>query len=81
MHEDYPATKDPVLKFQNQPLERGTIDEAGVTEIQTRVSGEFDKGYEFAQASPLPVPDDVTRGLYADDGYWAGEPSREGGTG
>jgi TPP-dependent pyruvate/acetoin dehydrogenase alpha subunit len=81
MLEDYTANKDPVLKFQNLLLESGTIDEAGVTEIQTRVSHEFDEGYEFAQGSPLPVPDDVTRGLYADDGYWAGEPSREGGTG
>ena len=80
MLEDYTANKDPVLKFQNLLLESGAIDEAAVTEIQTRVSGEFEEGYEFSQGSPLPMPDDVTRGLYTDDGYWASEPSHEGGT-
>jgi TPP-dependent pyruvate/acetoin dehydrogenase alpha subunit len=80
MLEEYTATKDPVLRFQNLLLESGAIDEAGVTQIATRVSGEFDEGYAFAQGSPFPVPDDVTKGLYTDDGYWASEPSREGGT-
>jgi TPP-dependent pyruvate/acetoin dehydrogenase alpha subunit len=70
-----------VLRFQNLLLESGVIDEAGVTEIQSRITREFDEGYEFAQRSPLPVPDDVTRGLYTDDAYWTSEPSREGGTG
>jgi hypothetical protein len=27
------------------------------------------------------VPSDVTKGLWVEDGYWQGEPSREGGTG
>jgi hypothetical protein len=27
------------------------------------------------------VPSDVTRGLWVEDGYWQGEPSRDGGTG
>jgi TPP-dependent pyruvate/acetoin dehydrogenase alpha subunit len=81
MLEDYTANRDPVLKFQNLLLESGAIDEAGVSEIQSRVTREFDEGYEFAQTSPLPVPDDVERGLYTDDGYWRSEPSREGGTG
>jgi TPP-dependent pyruvate/acetoin dehydrogenase alpha subunit len=79
--EDYTANKDPVLRFQNLLLDSGALDEASVSEIQSRVAREFDEAYEFAQRSPLPVPDDVARGLYTDDGYWASEPSREGGTG
>jgi TPP-dependent pyruvate/acetoin dehydrogenase alpha subunit len=78
--EDYAQNKDPVARFQRLLLDSGAIDEAGVGEIESRVAREFDDGYEFAQASPLPVPDDVTRGVFTDDGYWAGEPSHEGGT-
>jgi TPP-dependent pyruvate/acetoin dehydrogenase alpha subunit len=78
--EDHAQNKDPVARFQRLLLDSGAIDEAGVGEIESRVAREFDDGYEFAQASPLPVPDDVTRGVFTDDGYWAGEPSHEGGT-
>ena len=40
----------------------------------------FDEGYEYAQASPFPEPDDVTKGLWVEDGYWTSEPGRGGGT-
>jgi TPP-dependent pyruvate/acetoin dehydrogenase alpha subunit len=80
MLEDYSANRDPVARFQNLLLESGAIDDAGVTEIQSRAARQFDEAYEYAQASPLPVPDDVTKGLYTDDGYWSRDASREGGT-
>jgi len=79
--EDYAQNKDPVIRFQRLLLDSGAIDDAGVGEIESRVAREFEDGYEFAQGSPLPVPEDVTRGVFSDDGYWASEPSREGGTG
>ncbi len=79
--ERYMREKDPVARFASLLVERGVLDEEEVKRIQERVESEFDEGYRFAQASPFPVPEDVTKGLFTDDGYWANEPSREGGTG
>ena len=81
MLEDYMENKDPVKRLQERLLAEGVIDDAGVEEIQQRIEGEFTEGYEFAQQSPFPIPDDVTKGVFADDGYWRSEPSRDGGTG
>jgi TPP-dependent pyruvate/acetoin dehydrogenase alpha subunit len=75
------SDKDPVARFEELLLADGIIDPAGVKEVEERIEQEFTAGYEFAQASPFPVGDDVTKGLYTDDGYWLSEPSREGGTG
>jgi len=79
--ERYMREKDPVARFASLLIERGVVDEEEVKRVQERVENEFDEGYRFAQASPFPVPEDVTKGLFTDDGYWASEPSREGGTG
>jgi TPP-dependent pyruvate/acetoin dehydrogenase alpha subunit len=70
-----------VKRLQERLLSEGVIDDAGIEAIQLRIEREFNEGYEFAQASPFPVPDDVTRGVFADDEYWTSEPSRDGGTG
>ena len=79
--DEYMTNKDPVKRFEELLRSRGVVDEDLVAQIDGRVKREFDEGYAFAQASPFPVPGDVTRGLYAEDGYWASEPSRAGGTG
>ncbi len=79
--EEYMADKDPVKRFQELLLARDVIDDEGVKRIQERVEREFQDAYEFAQASPFPVPDDVTKGVFVEDGYWTSEPSRAGGTG
>jgi len=79
--EEYMHNKDPVKRFEDLLLSRGVVDADGVKRIEERVGREFDDGYEFAQASPFPVPSDVTKGLWVEDGYWQSEPSREGGTG
>jgi len=81
MLEEYMTYKDPVKRFQDLLLALGVIDEDGIKETEDRIKKEFDEGYEFAQSSPLPEGDDVTKGLWTDDGYWEGEPSRQGGTG
>jgi pyruvate dehydrogenase E1 component alpha subunit len=81
MLEEHMGGKDPVKRFEERLLAEGVIDDAGVSEIQQRIEREFNEGYEFAQASPFPIPDDVTRGVFADDHYWTSEPSRDGGTG
>jgi TPP-dependent pyruvate/acetoin dehydrogenase alpha subunit len=75
------SDEDPVARFEELLLADGVVDAARVKEVEDRIEQEFAAGYEFAQASPFPVGDDVTKGLYTDDGYWLSEPSREGGTG
>jgi TPP-dependent pyruvate/acetoin dehydrogenase alpha subunit len=79
--DDYLLNKDPVKRFEQLLLSHGVVDEEEVQRVQQQVESEFDEGYRFAQSSPFPVPEDVTKGLYTEDGYWETEPSREGGTG
>lgn len=72
---------DPVKRFEELLLSHEVVDLEGVKNLQELVEQEFEEGYEFAQASPFPVPEDVTKGLWVEDAYWQNEPSREGGTG
>jgi TPP-dependent pyruvate/acetoin dehydrogenase alpha subunit len=81
MLEEYMQRKDPVKRFEQLLRDEGVVDDAAVAEVERRIEREFEEGYEFAQASPLPDPADLTRGLWTDDGYWAGEPSRRGPAG
>ncbi|HVH54063.1 MAG TPA: thiamine pyrophosphate-dependent dehydrogenase E1 component subunit alpha [Actinomycetota bacterium] len=81
MLEDFMQHKDPVKRFEELLLAHEVVDADSVKRIQERIEREFDEGYEFAQGSPFPVASDVTKGLWVEDGYWQGEPSREGGTG
>jgi TPP-dependent pyruvate/acetoin dehydrogenase alpha subunit len=79
--EDYVEHKDPVKRYQQLLVEKGVVDDEEIKRVQERVEQDFQAGYEFAQASPFPVGEDVTKGLWVEDGYWRSEPSREGGTG
>ncbi|HEX7464393.1 MAG TPA: thiamine pyrophosphate-dependent dehydrogenase E1 component subunit alpha [Actinomycetota bacterium] len=79
--DEYLLNKDPVKRFEQLLLSHGVVDDEAIQRVQQQVEGEFDEGYRFAQSSPFPMPEDVTKGLYTDDGYWETEPSREGGTG
>jgi TPP-dependent pyruvate/acetoin dehydrogenase alpha subunit len=78
--EEYMENKDPVRRFQDLLLAHEVVDEAAVKAIEERVEREFQEGYGFALASPFPVGEEVTMGLWVEDGYWQREPSREGGT-
>ena len=78
--EKYMAELDPVKNFEEWMLAEGVVTKEDVQEIAERVERAFDEGYEFAQASPFPEPDDVTKGLFVEDGYWDAEPGRGGGT-
>ncbi len=79
--ERFMAEKDPVKNFEEYLLSEGVVTKEDIAEIQEQVQREFDEGFEYAQASPLPEPGDVTRGLWVEDGYWTSEPGRGGGTG
>mgnify|MGYP000005846412 FL=1 len=79
--EEYMTRRDPVRRFEDHLRTNGLIEDDEVKAIEERIEREFDEGYRFAQASPFPVPEEVTKGVFTDDGYWASDPSREGGTG
>jgi len=72
--------KDPVKNFEERLRSEGVVDDQEIADIQARIEREFDEGYEFAQASPYPEPQDFAKGLWVEDGYWTSEPGREGGT-
>jgi pyruvate dehydrogenase E1 component alpha subunit len=78
--DEHMETKDPVRRFQDLLLGHEVVDEATVSEIDERIKREFQEGYAYAQASPFPIPEEATMGLWVEDGYWKREPSREGGT-
>jgi TPP-dependent pyruvate/acetoin dehydrogenase alpha subunit len=79
--EEYMRDKDPVKRFEELLLAHRVVDADHMQGVQERVEREFDEGYEFAQRSPFPEASEVTKGLWVEDGYWQGDPSREGGTG
>jgi TPP-dependent pyruvate/acetoin dehydrogenase alpha subunit len=79
--EEHMENKDPVRRFEDLLRAHQIVDDETVRGIDARVKAAFDEGYEFAQRSPFPVPGDVTKGLWVEDGYWRSEPSHEGGTG
>ncbi len=79
--EDYMQNKDPVKRFEELLRSHEVVDDAHLKALDDRIKEEFDEGYAYAQASPLPEPGDVTRGLWVEDGYWTSEPGRGGGTG
>jgi TPP-dependent pyruvate/acetoin dehydrogenase alpha subunit len=56
------------------------VTQADVDQLMERIEEEFESGFQYAQASPFPEPGDVTKGLWAEDGYWTSEPGRGGGT-
>jgi len=76
----YMADHDPVRNLEDRMLHEGVVTSEQIDEIAKRVEAEFEEGYEYALASPFPEPDDATKGLWVDDGYWTSEPRRGGGT-
>ncbi|HET6791837.1 MAG TPA: thiamine pyrophosphate-dependent dehydrogenase E1 component subunit alpha [Actinomycetota bacterium] len=78
--EEYMRDKDPVKILEERLLSDGVVDDQEVADIQGRIEKEFEEGYEFAQSSPFPEPDDFSKGLWVEDGYWTSEPGRGGGT-
>jgi TPP-dependent pyruvate/acetoin dehydrogenase alpha subunit len=78
--DEYMSRKDPVRRFEELLRSRNVVSEQDVADLEERVRGAFEAGYEYALSSPFPEPGDVTKGLFTDDGYWANEPGRRGGT-
>lgn len=78
--DEHMSHKDPVALLQERLLAAEIVLPEDVAAMETTIAEEFQAGYDYAQASPFPVPEDVTRGVFVEDGYWTSEPSRDGGT-
>ncbi|HLB39827.1 MAG TPA: thiamine pyrophosphate-dependent dehydrogenase E1 component subunit alpha [Actinomycetota bacterium] len=78
--EHYMLSKDPVKNFEAHLRDRGVVDDAAITEMQSRVEQAFEQAHAFALDSPYPEAGDVSKGVWVEDGYWRAEPGRGGGT-
>ena len=63
-------TKDPLARYESALLAMGTATAEDFDAIQQRIKRELDAAVEEAERSPMPKPEEATRGLYAGDGYW-----------
>jgi TPP-dependent pyruvate/acetoin dehydrogenase alpha subunit len=80
MLERHMTEKDPVRNFEELLRAREVVNDEDLAQLQQRIEREFDEGYEFAISSPFPEPGDAFKGNWVEDGYWASEPGRDGGT-
>jgi TPP-dependent pyruvate/acetoin dehydrogenase alpha subunit len=62
--------KDPLPRFERVLIELGIASTADFEEIQARVRREVDSATDEAERSPMPRPEEASRGLFAGDGYW-----------
>ncbi|MGH2458014.1 MAG: thiamine pyrophosphate-dependent dehydrogenase E1 component subunit alpha [Chloroflexota bacterium] len=58
--------RDPIPRLEVKLLEDGLIDQAGLHALQAAVADELEESIRFAEASPLPAPDEALRDVYTD---------------
>jgi len=58
--------KCPVKRFEGHLKDRGLLDDAKIKEIYRSVNEEIEGAVRFAEASPLPAPEDTLLDVYAD---------------
>jgi TPP-dependent pyruvate/acetoin dehydrogenase alpha subunit len=59
------ATKDPILRMAETLTSQGTIDDAGLKEIDDRILQQFHAAVEIAKREPLPTVQDLTTDVFA----------------
>ena len=64
---EYEAAKenDPIVKFRRQVIERSVLSEPEAKDIENEVRAEMEEAVRFGLASPLPVPEDALKYVYA----------------
>ena len=58
--------KCPIKRFEGTLREKGLLDDLKVKEVYRSVNEEIAESIRFAEASPLPAPEDALLGVYAD---------------
>ncbi len=56
--------RDPISKFRANVLERGLVSEAELNEIDAQARNAIDEAVEFAEASPMPAPEELVTDVY-----------------
>ncbi len=58
--------RDPLLLFENRLREMNLLDDAKQNELLARVARDLDAAQAFAESAPLPDPNKLTQGIYAE---------------
>lgn len=62
--EDYRRTKDPIQLFQNSLVAEGVLDDDQIAKIDAAARAEADAAADFADASPPPTVEDISKDIY-----------------
>lgn len=58
--------RDPLLRFRSELMRRGILTEELDQEYEARVAASVDDAQKYAEAAPLPAPEDALGAVYAD---------------
>jgi acetoin:2,6-dichlorophenolindophenol oxidoreductase subunit alpha len=58
--------KCPIKRFEGTLRGKGLLDDPKIKEVYRTVNEEIEESIRFAEASPLPLPEDTLLGVYAD---------------
>jgi pyruvate dehydrogenase E1 component alpha subunit len=58
-------SRDPIAKFRARLTGNGTLTEAAAKQIEDRARAEMEDAVQFALASPLPVPEEAVKYVFA----------------
>ncbi|MGH7997829.1 MAG: pyruvate dehydrogenase (acetyl-transferring) E1 component subunit alpha [Opitutaceae bacterium] len=67
--EEYRRTKDPIQVFQRALIAERVLDEARIARIDAEARAEADDAANFAEASPYPSIEDITRDVYWEEDH------------
>ncbi|GAB6276847.1 MAG: thiamine pyrophosphate-dependent dehydrogenase E1 component subunit alpha [Rectinema sp.] len=59
------SERDPIQAYKNKLLDGGVINEAGIAKLYAQAEEEIHAAVEFAEASPLPDPEDALNDLFS----------------
>jgi pyruvate dehydrogenase E1 component alpha subunit/2-oxoisovalerate dehydrogenase E1 component alpha subunit len=62
--------KDPLDRFEQLLLDEKLATQEELDALERRVKKEIDVATDEAERSPMPLPEEATKGLFAGDGYW-----------
>jgi TPP-dependent pyruvate/acetoin dehydrogenase alpha subunit len=62
------SRKDPVRRYENYLTRHKVLKPADVKEWDARLAREVDEAVAWAEESPMPVPEDAARGVWAEEG-------------
>jgi pyruvate dehydrogenase E1 component subunit alpha len=67
--EEYRRTKDPIQSLHAVLTAEGVLDEARAGQIDAEARAEAEQAAEFAEASPFPAREDITRDVYWEEDH------------